>query len=144
MKKLITIICFGILFFSSCKKSDVSSTSIVGTWELRGAQYGMTPGNQYGPGNGNLFKFSVLTYQKYKDGNLIKSGQYKLVHDPSAEAEVGLVIPAGQFTNRIVFDHDYSSQKTFIQISDNRLSFLSGYFPTDGGSGESYQRIDSN
>jgi hypothetical protein len=150
MKCFIVTICLGVIlqFLVSCKK-DVSTvnvanaTSIVGTWELRQAQNGMIPTTAYAPGNGNLFKFSDSTYEKYTNGNLITNGYYVLIKDTSAEAEVGLVIPPGQFTNRIIFDGDFTSRKTFIEVSNNKLTFLSGYFPLDGGSNSLYERIEN-
>jgi hypothetical protein len=101
----------------------------------------MTPVKDYPPGNGTILKFSDSLYERYENGNLIKSGQYKLIMDTSVEAEVGLVIPPGQFTNRIVYDNDSASDKTFIEVSNNKLTFLSGFFPSDGGSDVSYERI---
>ena len=60
------------------------------------------------------------------------------------EAEVGLVVPSGQFTNRIIFDGDFVSRKTFIEVSNNKLTLLSGFFPPDGGSNVLYERIENN
>ena len=131
-----------ILFFVSCKKDGASSTSIVGTWELKQAQTGMIPTVDYPQGNGNKLVFSTTGYEKYTNGNLVKNGNYTLVSDASVEASVGLVIPSGQFTNRIIFDNDLTSSKTFIEVSNNKLTLLSGYFPLDGGSNVVYERIE--
>jgi hypothetical protein len=146
MKYFIVTICLAaiIVFFGSCKKDRTMSISIIGTWELRQTQNGMIPTIDYSPGNGNILIFSESGYEKYTNGNLIKSGHYALVRDVSAEAVVGLVIPSGQFTNRIIFDTDLASSKTFIEVSNNRLTLLSGFFPLDGGSNVSYERIENN
>jgi hypothetical protein len=146
MKYFIVTICLAaiIVFFGSCKKDRTMSISIIGTWELRQAQNGMIPTIDYSPGNGNILIFSESGYEKYTNGNLIKSGHYTLVRDVSAEAVVGLVIPSGQFTNRIIFDTDFASSKTFIEVSNNRLTLLSGFFPLDSGSNTSYERIENN
>ena len=148
MKYFILIICLGAIniFFGSCKKDiakvdNINANSIVGTWELRQAQNGMIPTIEYSPGNGNILKFSDSAYENFTNGNLIKSGHYMLIRDTSVEAEIGLVIPIGQFTNRIIFDSDFTSRKTFIEISNNKLTFLSGFFPLDGGSNVLYERI---
>ena len=101
----------------------------------------MTPVKDYPPGNKTILKFSDSLYEQYENGSLIKNGHYKLISDTSVEAEVGLVIPSGQFTNRIVYDSDAASPKTFIEVSNNKLTFLSGFFPSDGGSDVSYERI---
>ena len=129
------------LFLNGCKKDPAGSVSIAGTWELRQAQNGMIPTIDYAPGNGNMLIFSGSGYDKYESGNLVKSGHYKVVEDGSAEAEVGLVVPSGQFTNRIIFDNDFTSPKVFLEVSNNKLTLLSGYFPLDGGSSQSYERI---
>jgi hypothetical protein len=91
-----------------------------------------------------FLKFSDSAYEKYTNGNLIKSGHYVLIRDASVEAEVGLVIPPGQFINRIIFDDDFVSRKAFIEVSNNKLTFLSGFFPLDGGSYVLYERIENN
>jgi len=135
-----------LVFFGSCKKDETvkrvtSYTSIVGAWELRQTQNGMIPTINYSSGNGNILKFSNSTYEKYINNNLVKSGHYIIIEDTSAETEVGLVIPSGQFVHRIVYDNDFASRKTFIEISNNKLTFLSGFFPLDGGSNVLYQKI---
>ena len=149
MKYFVVIVCLaGItVFFDSCKRSDgrkgtANSTSFLGTWELRQAQHGMTPTKDFAPGNGNILKFSDSGYEKYANGNLLKKGNYSILNDSSVMAEVGLVIPPGEFTNRIIFDNDFTSPKTFIQVSNNNLIFLSGFFPVDGGSRELYEKKD--
>ena len=150
MQRYTVIIFFSwlLVFFSSCKKDqcakDTTNSSIVGAWELRQAQTGMIPAIDYSPGNGSILKFSNSTYEKYTNNSLVASGHYILMEDASVAAEVGLVIPSGQFTRRIIYDNDFSSRKTFIQISDNKLTFLSGYFPLDGGSNILYQKIGDN
>lgn len=150
MKYFIVAVCLGAisLFWGSCKKdvstkAVISATSIAGTWELRQAQNGMIPTVTYTAGNGNTFKFSDSTYEKCTSGSLIAGGHYMLTRDTSVETEVGLLIPSGQFTNRIIFDSDFTSRKTFIDVSNNKLSFLSGYFPLDGGSNILYERIEN-
>jgi hypothetical protein len=133
-----------LVFSGSCKKdgtSNANSTSILGKWELKETM-GMTPTTEYPPGNGNMLKYSDSAYEMYTNNNLVKSGNYIILEDSSAEAEVGLVIPPGQFTHRIVYDNDFLSHKIFFQISNNKLTFLSGFFPIDGGSKDSYQRIE--
>ena len=133
----------------SCKKDaskkDTGDTNrIIGSWELRQAQHGMIPTVDYASGNGNIIKFSVSGYEKYTNGNLIKSGQYDLIVDNSVETEVGLVISSGQFTRRIIFDRDLTAPKTFIEVANNKMTFLSGFFPLDGGSYVLYEKIATN
>ena len=73
-----------------------------------------------------------------------KSGMDPGTKDATVMAETGLVIPSGQFTDRIVYDSDFVSHKTFIQISNNSLHFLTGFFPTDGGSDKVFERQTNN
>lgn len=151
MKRYTVVIFLGLIlvFFDSCKKDEAAKditdyTSIIGAWELRQAQNGMIPTIDYSSGNGNILKFSNSTYEKYTNNNLIKSGYYVIIEDTSVVAEVGLVIPSGQFNHRIVYDNDFASRKTFIQVSNDKLTFLSGFFPLDGGSNVLYQKIGNN
>src|SRR5688572_5239542 len=151
MKYFVVIVCLaGItVFFESCKRSGGRSDitkfpSIPGTWELKQAQNGMIPTKDYAPGNGNIFRFSDSGYEKYTNGNLTKKGQYIIINDSSVTAEVGLVIPSGEFTNRIIFDGDLTAPKTFFQVSNNSLIFLSGFFPLDGGSRVLYEKKEDH
>ena len=116
---------------------------LLGTWELRESQSGMIPTAQHAPGNGNRYRFTETTYEQYADGNLVKSGAYRVVKDTTAQTEVGLVLPAGQFTHRIIFNDDPTAAKTFFQLSAGKLILLSGYFPTDGGSRLTYEKTES-
>ena len=149
MKYLAVIFFFGIILisFNNCKKySDVKNTgnsvSIIGNWELEKVSGSIPPIN-YPSGNGNILAFTDSVYKKYTNGNLIKTGSYTIGKDASVVATVGLVIPAGQFTNRIIFDNDTVSNKIFFYISDNNLTLLSGYFPLDGGSSKLYTRKEN-
>jgi len=94
----------------------------------------------YPSGNGNIIEFTDSIYKKYANGNLIKSGYYTITRDTSVREAVGILVAPGQFTDRMIFDNDTVSNKTFIDISDNKLTFLSGFFPFDGGSSVSYER----
>jgi hypothetical protein len=87
----------------------------------------------YPAGNGTVYIFMDTSYQFYSQGVLVKSGQYRIINDNSVSSELGLVIPAGQYTRRIIFDNDSQSLKVFFQLQADSLSFVSGYFPLDGG-----------
>ena len=143
MKNILFLVLSGI-FFIACKKASVDQgsscdLSIVGIWELRQAQNGMTPLINYSSGNGNILQFTDSTYKRYKDGNLTITGHYIIIRDTSVTTETGLAISPGQFIYRIIFDGDVTSHKTFFEISNNSLTFLSGFFPIDGGSSVVYQ-----
>lgn len=143
-KNLISVSLLLILaLFSHCKKEmGLSTANLSGLWELSQAQVSLLPPTTYTPGNGNTYKFTNNNYKKYENNVLVKSGTFILIEDTTAEETVGLVLPAGKYTTRIIFDDNIAAQKTFLQIEGNNLVLLSGYFPLDGGSNYSYQKIN--
>lgn len=141
-----TLILFVLIAcFSGCKKTatvqKITGDTIEGTWELRSEQSSMIPTVYYTAGNGNRIKFTGHQYEFYTNGQLVKSGSYTLVSDPTAEAATCLNIQAGQFTNRIVYDSNNNPPKLFIQVSGDKLSFLGGCFAVDAGSRKEYKRL---
>lgn len=149
MQKLFFEVCFVafVLSFSYCNKEKARQAGLAqlqGTWELRQAQNGMTPNVVYQPGNGNRLRFTDTSYQRYTNGTLTASGAYHPMADTTVQQEVGLVVEAGQFTRRIVFENDTNARKTFFQINGNQLKILSGYFPLDSGSNLVYEKVDDN
>ncbi len=137
-----------LLIIAGCKKSssEGSSPSIVGTWELR-QLYGDVGTVNYPAGNNYTIKFTASTYTTSDTtqsfiirGNHHATGTYTITKDNSAGAAIGILIPDGQFTSRLILDNDTSSEKIFIQATNNKLVFLSGYFPTDGGVQLTYQK----
>lgn len=123
--------------FNSCKKNNTENTAgnlvTAGAWELESVS-GDMPTKNYPPGNGNVFEFTDSTYKKYTNGTLSKSGHYSITPDATVVETVGLLIPADQFTHRIIFDNDTSAAKTFIDVLNKKLRFVAGFFPVDGGS----------
>src|SRR5690242_8195264 len=107
------------LFIGGCKKnSDHSSGTITGTWELRETSAAMNPNtSKYSPGNGNKLDFTGTDYKIYKSGQLIKSGQFTVIQDSTVEDYVCLVLPKGQYTNRLIYDSNYTATKVFFHIS---------------------------
>ncbi|RYE26374.1 MAG: hypothetical protein EOP42_20810 [Sphingobacteriaceae bacterium] len=142
MRKLVNFSSFCILltFFISCKKDNYSSKSIIGTWELRQSQGGTIPGTTYNKGNGNMIKFTDSDYEIYANGVLSKSGTYKLIPDTSVQDNVCSVLSSNEYKNRIVFDGKDDARKTFIKISKDELSLVSGCFALDAGSISIYGR----
>ena len=127
------------LTFYTCQKNNIDQEinypdALVGEWELQEVQAGMTPVINYEPGNGNRLEFKNKTYKKFSEGILTSSGNYTVVLDTSALEEIGLVLTPGEFENRIIFDRDTASSKIFLNISNDQLTLLSGYFPLDAGS----------
>ncbi len=144
--KLLGIACLTTFTFSCHKaesKAEVSD-SLVGEWELRQTSAAMNPlvGN-YPPGNGKIIKFTETRYALYEGTQLMKEGDYTVVADPGVETSVCLVFPAGQFTNRIIYDNDTTSEKQFFQITNNRLSIVAGCYAIDAGHRADYERVST-
>lgn len=144
MKFFIWLLLMG-LSFSGCKKANVDHinefpASLVGKWELREVRAGMTPVKNYAPGNGTRLEFTRSTYKRFSKGILTMSGNYTVVFDNTVMDEVGLVLTPGEFDNRIIFDEDDTALKIFMNITKDKLTLLSGYFPVDGGSTIIYER----
>jgi hypothetical protein len=121
------------------KEKNIPSTSLYGSWELRQQQSGMIPVVAYPAGNGTGLLFTKDSFETRINGNLVQSGTYTLVEDPDVQTEVGLTFPAGRFNRRIVFK-DSTTAKIYLDISNDTLTLVSGYFPTDGGSMRIYVR----
>ncbi|WP_121352430.1 hypothetical protein [Flavisolibacter nicotianae] len=150
MQKKSLCLCIGAILFLliGCGKKTIAEkplakAALAGTWELRESQNGMMPTMQHAPGNGSRFRFTETAYEQYQNGNQVKSGSYEVVRDTTAQTEVGLDLPAGQFTNRLVLANDPSATKIFFEIEGNKLTLLSGFFPTDGGSRQIFEKTDS-
>lgn len=126
------------------RKVNTETNALVGTWELREDQSGMIPTRQHAEGNGDRYRFTATTYERYRNGALEKSGTYRVEMDSTVQKEVGLALPPGEFTRRLVFEDDPAAPKTFFQLNGDTLVFLSGYFPTDGGSRFTYRKIAEN
>jgi hypothetical protein len=138
---LIIFLSSGIFLFDSCKKDTINqnadnSSSIVGNWELRIDQTGMTPTINYASGNGNILKFTATDYQVYNNGQLVKSGKYAIIKDTTALAGECLDINL----SRIIYDHNRYDSKRIQLASNNRLTFLSGCSAFDSGSFKEYER----
>jgi len=141
MKKNILLLCVSILtIFSACKKGiHNNSNSIVGAWELRKVTANLSA--DYPSGSGIILKFSDTTYQSYSNGLFQKSGHYLIIGDTTIGLNSCDSYSASQFSNRIIYDNDTSSNKQFIQISNNVLSIFSAGCPAiDGGALYKYER----
>ena len=147
MKQIVSIACVALLVnaFAGCRKDNPkdanASNSITGSWELRKSSAAMNPNvHIFPPGNGNILKFTDAGYQLYINGQLVKTGVYAVVEDLTVESNVCLVLPAGEYTHRIVYDDNYTATKEFIQISGTKLSVISGCYAIDAGHTLEYER----
>ena len=139
--KFLSMILGIITVFSGCEKEGViDKSSLIGTWELRQQQAGMIPTADYPSGNGALLTFTETEYRHYKNGSLLKSGTYELVKDTTVSESVGLVIPPGQYTTRIIYDNNTAAPKTFIDLREGKLYLVSGFFPLDSGVSQVYEK----
>ncbi|CAN5557745.1 hypothetical protein BH11BAC3_BH11BAC3_12660 [soil metagenome] len=130
-----------ICMLFGCKKDSCESpiaSGLIGKWELRKVEGSIT--TNYPSGNGSTYQFTDTAYSIFSNGVLVKKGRYKVISDASVSSEVGLVFTSGEYANRIIFDDDILSNKIFFQITETKLSFVSGYFPLDGGSFRTYEK----
>ncbi len=146
MKIILSIIFILTICATGCqrgvsKEKNIPSTSLYGSWELRQQQSGMIPVVAYPAGNGTGLLFTRDSFESRINGNRVQSGTYTIVDDPNVQTEVGLTFPASRFNRRIIFK-DSTTAKTFLDISNDTLTLVSGYFPTDGGSMRIYVRKD--
>lgn len=133
MKYIFIVAC---IFLAACNKSGNELGSISGDWELRMVRSDM-PTTLYPAGNNNLIVFTANTYSRWAGGVLLKKGTYTIVPDNTFNA---LVVQPGEYTHRIIYDGNDTTQKIFVQVSGDKLDFVSGQFATDGGLQEEYQR----
>ncbi len=136
MKQILftTIITCSIFLSGSCRKAadtqyPGSSGSVVGKWELRIAQTGMTAPVNYPSGNGNTLIFTATDYQVYSNGQLVKSGKYSNVVDNTALAGECLDVSL----SRLIYDNNRSHSKRIQVSAGNRLRFFSGCSALDSG-----------
>lgn len=129
-----------IISLLSCKKEHTSgSSTIQGIWEERVVSGSFT--TTYPPGNGRTITFTMDRYVISAGGQVIRGGSYQLIRDPSAATETCLDIPQGQYANRIIYDGDTSARKTFIEVSGDKITFLTGCFAYDAGTSVGYARL---
>ena len=104
----------------SCKKYPGECSCVTlsedGTYELRTSSGGIAGETKaYSAGNGNIYSFANRSnYKKYTDGQLSKSGSYKIIWDSSFV----LHRPA----SRIIFDNEESALRTLIQFLNNGMT----------------------
>jgi hypothetical protein len=128
-----------------CKKNaSQGSGSLSGTWELRETSAAMNPVlSRFEAGNGNKIAFGNTGYKIFKDGLVVKSGQFNVVQDTTVEASVCILVPDGKFTNRVVYA-DSTMAKIFYQVEGNKLTFLTGCYAYDAGHSEVYERVSES
>lgn len=137
------LIALSVLAAACNKHGNPSNDSLAGTWELRETSAAMMPGStQHPAGNGNKLDFKDSEYRIYKAGQLVRSGQFSIVKDTTAQNNICLILPAGKFTSRLIYN-DSTSGKIFYQIEGSKVRFYSGCYAVDAGHSEVYERISS-
>jgi hypothetical protein len=149
MKHLFSIAFVALItVFLGCNKDvadTATSTSIVGSWELRQTSAAMLPTpSTYPVGNGTILKFTDSTYESYDKGTLVKSGNYTVVEDSTFEENVCMVQQPGMFRHRIIYDGNTTATKQFIQVISNKLIFMSGCYAVDAGTNTQYEKISES
>lgn len=142
------IVCLALIVgFTGCSKKNNAESSIAGTWELRQSSAAFNPQVAvFQPGNGNLLTFDNGHYEMQVNGTFSKRGNFTIIRDPGVQENVCLVLPAGQFTNRIIFDNgtnilSSTDAKVFMQISGNQLTLIWGCYAYDAGQKVVYERV---
>jgi len=144
--KVVFAVAFTFMLMSmACNKNDnkklKTNASLIGTWELRESSAAMNPTvSKFPVGNGNLVIFTDNTYEFRRDGQIVKSGKYKVVADSSVEQNVCLIFQKGEYAQRVSFDGNVEP-KRFFQIFGNKLSFVSGCYAVDAGHKEEYEKV---
>lgn len=142
MKKSVSnLFCVVILaaLIAGCKKDSCRPDFLQGSWELR-KLYGGLVTTTYPPGNGNIINFSGNHYIITANGQIVISGEYRIVTDFSVRESTCLDIPAGLYAKRIIFDNNIDAPKTFLERFGNKLTLLSGCEVADGGNYRDYEK----
>jgi hypothetical protein len=145
LKKYMQKIVLAVLLLAAwmgCKKSSSHpGQTITGNWELRKTNSASMGEKEYPAGNGRLLRFTETGYQRYTNGQLEKTGAYRLVEDVTATASVCLDFAETRFRHRIIYDNDTSSVKVFVEVQADTLWFVSGCYATDAGTAAAYVRV---
>jgi len=143
MKRSVTsLFCllFMLAFTISCQKETITTEEgIEGVWELRKIS-GSWATLTYQPGSGNNIIFTGTHYEIRENGQVVESGEFEIVADPTVVGSTCLNIEAGKYTQLIDFKNARYPQKVFFDLSGNNLTLLSGCFALDGGSRHEYER----
>ena len=118
----------------SCKKekeTTITPKDLLGSWEMRFVQGGLSPSTTYSPGNGNTLKFTDINYEKLSKGQSSITGTYELKLEK---------FQAGKLMSRIIYDGKTDDTEQFVEIVDGKLKVYSGIIAADGTE-SLYQKI---
>jgi hypothetical protein len=81
LMKILSKILIILVLISSCKKTDPTTLSITGNWELRESIGGFAADVKYAPGNGNILQFnSDMTFKMLFPSPPNTTGKYKFIN----------------------------------------------------------------
>jgi hypothetical protein len=128
MKNTILLLALGVVcnIYTACSKDNASlfESSITGTWELRSVYGGFGLGSYtFEPGNGNTWKFTDSSYERYIDGIFYSGGKYGIVKDLSPQT--------GELMGKIILNGD-SANSMFAEIVNDTLITYNGVVAADG------------
>jgi hypothetical protein len=129
--RLKLLVMLGALFIISCEKAEIDST-LQGSWELSSVAGGNLANYLYPTGKGYGIKFTETEYQKYENGQIIKSGTYSLHNEKSFLND--------KIMTRIIYDNDLNFPKQFIDIKRSKLTIYYGAMIATDGLEYSYQK----
>jgi len=95
--------------FLGCKKTQESIPNPVGSWEANKDIGGESAGSTFSPGNGNIYSFTSTSFKKFELGNLIDSGDYKIINENYQD-----------FSYRLILNNNYTS-KYYVKVENNNL-----------------------
>jgi hypothetical protein len=141
MKNIVSRFCVPVLviLIVSCEKgNNISDAVLEGSWELRSSSSMIS--STYPPGNGRIISFTGNKYEMKENGQVIRRGEFKVEEDLTAGESTCLNIAAGKYTSRIIYDNNVNTTKTFFELSENKLTIISGCFAVDAGVSLEYER----
>lgn len=128
---LFTVLCF-LLFPVSCTKENAvkenkihGQQTLPGTWELRSAYGGYSPGfgGDFAAGNGTLWIFTDSNFERISKGNLYDSGRYHI--------SSGINPATGTNMDMLTLDVDFGPS-FYFNIANDTLTLYLGIVAADG------------
>lgn len=115
IKYFIFTLCLIGSLFIACRKDTPMPNALIGEWELSASVDGMTgKTSKSSSGKGNVLKIFKESYERYEHWELVESGSYSIVQENS--------ILYNKRLNRIIFNEEFDSPRTFITIDNNQLT----------------------
>ena len=147
---LLLLLALPVIISPGCKKHAIDLQppccephfpTLLGYWELHSVQASITPTQTYAAGSGNLLVFAGdRTYTIQANGQVTKTGRFDVVPDTASSSNVCGAKPGPNWA-RIVYDSNFTADKTFFLLTDTTLQTQRGCTAIDGGVLSMYKRI---